>query len=334
MTSHSRSDAAASAGPFTIRQARGEEDAAAVCAVRAGAAAHDGLDPLSFCEGVPSLEDVRAALRRAAETGQLDRRQVAEAAGAVAGYSVLNTWYEEDGRWVYLILGWVTPEWRGQGIGTAMLQRGEEMSRRLAAADHPGERFEFAGNASSSETEAAALLRDNGYFVGYTVVELQLGDGPLPAVSPLPPGIELRQVQPDHYPLIAGCMVEAYRNEYSGGRFLERETAADSEDALRDARHDPSLWQIAWEGEQVVGLVIPLIEQGRADFHDVSVRPAWRRRGLARALMTRALCDLRGRGVPVIRIHTVAEFPTRAVELYRSLGFELVKSFPRYRKGA
>jgi ribosomal protein S18 acetylase RimI-like enzyme len=65
---------------------------------------------------------------------------------------------------------------------------------------------------------------------------------------------------------------------------------------------------------------------------EVSVRPAWRRRGVARSLLTRALRDLRSRGQTVVRLQTGAEFRTRARDLYSSVGFRVVKEFPRYRK--
>jgi len=35
-----------------------------------------------------------------------------------------------------------------------------------------------------------------------------------------------------------------------------------------------------------------------------------------------------------VRLHTVAEFPTRARDLYASLGFRVLKESPRYRKSA
>jgi len=75
-----------------------------------------------------------------------------------------------------------------------------------------------------------------------------------------------------------------------------------------------------------------MFERGRAVIDEVSVRPAWRRRGLARALLTRALRDLRSRGVAVVRLNTNAQFRTRARDLYTSLGFRVVKEFPHYRK--
>ena len=57
-----------------------------------------------------------------------------------------------------------------------------------------------------------------------------------------------------------------------------------------------------------------------------------RRRPVRAADLARQLDVLRARGVEAVRLHTVAEFPTQAVDLYRALGFETVKVFPRYRK--
>ena len=137
---------------------------------------------------------------------------------------------------------------------------------------------------------------------------------------------------PEHYPLIASSIGEAYQGEYADGRFRETWKWEESVARLSAPRQDPTLWQIAWAGQQVVGQVLPLIESGRALMYDISVRPAWRRQGLARALLTRALWDLRGRGMDVIRLNTVAEFRTRARDLYYSVGFRVLKDFPRYRK--
>jgi ribosomal protein S18 acetylase RimI-like enzyme len=77
---------------------------------------------------------------------------------------------------------------------------------------------------------------------------------------------------------------------------------------------------------------VPLVENGEAEIFEVSVRPAWRRRGLARGLLSLALRGVRERGIDVIRLRTSNEFRTRAQDLYRSVGFRVVKEFPRYRK--
>lgn len=317
---------------LSLRPLRGEEDAADLAAVRAGCALRDRVDPLSISESVPTRESMRATLARALANGQQAGWLIAEVQGHVVGYSQLVSWPEADGTLVYLTLGWVLPSWRGQGIGTCMLKRTEERIRRLAADEHPGARSEFAANASSTQTQATALLLHEGYRAAYTVLEMGLDPCAALPTGALPEGIHVRPVTPDQYPAIAHCVGESYKHEYAGGRFGEEFDPDDFISKLRDARHDPTLWQVAWDGEQVVGVALSVVEGGRAEVFEVCVRPGWRRRGIARGLLTRALHNLRARGCESIRLRTVAEFRTRARDLYESVGFGVLKEFPRYRK--
>ncbi|MBN1139416.1 MAG: GNAT family N-acetyltransferase [Anaerolineae bacterium] len=318
-----------------FRPIRGEPDADALHAVHAGRLVRDAVDPMSTYEDCPSRASLATDLAQACTDGRQDDWLVAEVDGEVVGYSQIDAWPEADGTWVYLILGWVLPAWRGRGISTAMLHRVEERVRRLAKAQHPGVPFEFAANATSTETEAMALLAHEGYRAGYTVLEMEIDpSAPVPAM-PLPPGVEVRPALPEHYLPISISIDEAYRQEYEAGRYQEDFDPEAYADRLRAPRHDPSLWQVAWAGDQVAGQVLSAIEEnGVAEVFEVSVRPAWRRRGLGRALLSRALIELRARGVETIRLRTVAEFRTRASDLYRSVGFRLLKEFPRYRKPA
>jgi ribosomal protein S18 acetylase RimI-like enzyme len=229
------------------------------------------------------------------------------------------------------VSGWVLPESRGRGIGTALLRWGEDLARELAAG-RPGERFEFAGNASATERDSASLLLDAGYRPAYTVLEM--GFDPafrLPRV-PLPDGIALRPVEPDHLEPIACCVADAYRHEFAGGRYQEVFDPSEWARELAAPKYDHRLWQVAWAGDEVVGEVLSEVADDGAEVFEVSVHPRWRRRGIARALMVHALRCLRKRGYERIRLGTVAEFPTRARDLYASVGFSVLKEFPRYRK--
>ncbi len=319
---------------LTFRTIRGADDAPALHAVRLGCMAHDRVDHLSTSERVPTGEHLRMSLSQALAAGRRDWWLVAEISGQVVGYSLIECWPEGDGTWVYLSLGWVLPQWRSRGIGTAMLHWAEDTIRRLAAAQHPGAKIEFAANASGTELEATALLLHEGYHVGYTVLEMGLDSSTSVAVAALPVGLEVRPATPDHYVLIAESVREAYQHEYDAGRYNDEfnfdVNAYTAE--LSASRNDPLLWQVAWDGNLVVGQVLSRIENGGAEVFEVSVRPAWRRRGLARGLLSRSLYTLRARGVDVIRLHTNADFPTRAIDLYRSVGFRVLKEFPRYRK--
>jgi len=323
-------DAPAIAG-LSLRHVCGIQDADALYAVQVGRMAHDKIDLFCASEGFPTRDSLHAELAQAVAESRQDQWLVAQIDERVVGYGQIESWPEGDGTWVYLTLGWVLPEWRGKGIGTAMLQWTEDRIRLLAAAEHPTEKCEFAANASSTEKEATALLLQEGYRAEYTVLEMGLDPLLMPA-HPLPAGLDVRPVSPEQCVPIAASIHESYHQEYDGGRFEENFDVAKEVARLSDPKHDPMLWQVAWDGEEIAGQVLSVIEQGKAEVFEVSVRPAWRRRGLARALLSRALQTLRERGVDVIRLRTVAEFRTRAKDLYSSVGFRVLKEFPRYRK--
>ncbi len=317
---------------LVFRTLVGAEDADAFLAVRRGCAVYDQVDPLSTTESIPTRSQMADALAAALVAGQADRWLAVEVAGATVGFSRIISWPEDDGAWVYLSLGWLLPAWRGQGIGTAMLHWAEAHSRQLAAAEHSGARAELAANASSTEYDAAALLKHEGYAVGYTVLEMGLDPAVAVSAAPLASGIEIHPVAPAHLPAIAASVIEAYQGEYEGGRFSSGNDPVAYAAELAAPRFDPDLWQVAWDHDAVIAQVLTIIEQGRAEVFEVSVRPGWRRRGVGRALLTRAILALRSRGVEIIRLHTVADFPTRACDLYASVGFRVLKQFPRYRK--
>lgn len=316
-----------------FRNPYGEQDAAALAAIHAGRAAQDQVDPFSILEGSLDQEAIRVALAQAAASHQLDRWRLAEVEGQVVGYGNLGSWHEEDGRWVYVIRGWVLPNWRGQGIGTALLEWGEDQVRRIAPAEHPGEPFEFAASATDTQPDAAALLVQAGYSLVYNELEMELNaTEPLKEIL-LPSGVDIRPALVEHIYPIAESIAEAYRGEFQENRFRNTHSEiAGQAEWYSNPIHDRSLWQVAWHDDKVVGQVLPLIEHHLVVIDEVSVRPAWRRKGLARALLTRAINRLLVKGPMAVRLFTTVEFRTQASNLYTSLGFRVVKTFRRYRK--
>lgn len=305
-----------------------EADASALFEVHEQCQDRDQVDRHSSIEYTPMLAD----LARWLATVMTERRQadwlVAEIEDEVIGYSRVLWWTETDGMWVYLTLGWVVPAWRGKGIGTAMLHWTEARIRELAS-EHPTQgRWEYASNATNTEIEATALLHANGYAAAYTVLDMELTDFSRVPEPKLPAGLELRALTPTHYRMVWNSIQASYEQ----GRYAEDPTEERFRAYFEAAGHDPALWQVAWEGEEVAGQVLCKIERGRGEVYEVSVRPVWRRRGLARGLLAYGLRALQQRGVQIVRLHTVAEFPTQAKNLYGSVGFRVRKEFPRYRK--
>jgi ribosomal protein S18 acetylase RimI-like enzyme len=321
---------------LSFRPLRGEEDTEALYAIHTGRVAHDQVDLSLHREDMPSLESLRRYISQTVVNSEQDYWLVAQVNGQVVGYTQIETWHEEDSVWVYFIGGWVLPEWRDKGIGTAMLRWGETLARQSAATQHPNERFEFASNASSTEANATGLLQNEGYYVVFTTLELRFDlSTTLPATPSLLDGLEVRPLLPEHCPQLIDSIIECYHNAFPGNRFRTTfDRVAYFTEKINKASHDPNLCFIAWDGNEIAGQVILVKENDEVYVDQVSVRPAWRRKGLARALLIRALRDVLERGEKKIWLDTYAEYQTRAMDLYQSLGFRIIKAFPRYRKTA
>ena len=311
-----------------FRHVSDARDAEALFSVHEQCADRDQTDRLSSIEHAPTQADLERWIVQAVQQGHSPDWLVAQINTEVVGYSRIVWWTETDGMWVYLTTGWVVPSWRGKGIGTAMLHWAETRIQELASEHPTNSHWEYASNATNTEVEATALLRENGYYAAYTVLDMELTDFSRVPQPTLPQGLELRPLTPQHY-RTAWNSIQA---SYAKGRYAEDPTEERFRAYFEASEHDPALWQVAWDSDEVAGQVLCKIERGRGEVYEVSVRPQWRRCGLARGLLAYGLCALQEHGVNVVRLHTVSEFPTQAKNLYGSVGFHVRKAFPRYRK--
>jgi ribosomal protein S18 acetylase RimI-like enzyme len=101
---------------------------------------------------------------------------------------------------------------------------------------------------------------------------------------------------------------------------------------VRAPDFDPTLWRVAWDGEEVAGLVLCALRDGVGEVAQVAVRRSWRRRGIARALLLRGLGALRRHDARQIRLYTDAENGQGAKILHESAGFVTLNEHRLYRK--
>jgi ribosomal protein S18 acetylase RimI-like enzyme len=260
---------------------------------------------------------------------------VAQVGGSMIGYA--RAWWEDqnDGSRAYLTLGWLDPAWRRRGIGGAMLRH---QLRRLQeiGRSHPDDRPHWYGSwCSDANAGAMAMFRDAGFRVDrrfFLMVRPDLEDLVVP---PMPQGLELRPVPPDRYRQVFLADNEAFRDHYGG--------VDPSEEALRrwvgHPTFDPRLFLVAWDGDEVAGAVLNLIdhEENQANGYrrgwldSVFTRRPWRRRGLAAALIGRSLVLLRERGMTSAQLGVDAENPNQALRLYQDAGFRVDRSATAWR---
>jgi len=154
--------------------------------------------------------------------------------------------------------------------------------------------------------------------------------------APLPDGIELRPVTPDLHRTIFAAESEAFSDHWGSqywGDDVFRSTFARSE-------LDTSLWVVAWDGDEVAGVVQNWVwpEENatlgvrRGWLHHISVRRPWRRRGLARAISAASLARLREAGLDDAMLGVDSENANGALGLYESLGFTVHQRSAVYRR--
>ncbi len=312
-----------------FRATRGASDAADLIAVHTTCAEVDALLEDSAEEYRPDLEWYSHDLEKTNSQDWV----IAELNGNVVGYGhTLWNWSERDGTQVYLHLGFVKPDYRNQGIGTQLLEKLEARCREKARENNHLEHLEIAANASSTEIAAQNLLREHGYFTVFTMLDMELEPNVMGLENTeIPDGYELRPVLPEHHLAIWQSIGDAYDARNVGNpRFSE--VPRDWEGYFSG---DPSLWFVVWEPEshRIAAHVLCRINKaGTAEIFEVSVGIAHRRKGIARALLQRAIYVLRSRGVKKIVLGTRLENSTEAWRLYESVGFRIIKQYPRWRK--
>jgi mycothiol synthase len=314
-----------------FRSYAGDPDIPAIVRVMNAAAAADGVDEVWPEEGI------RAWLAHPTEhfdaahdvvVGELDGEVVAT--GRLEWVDTRDGQYRE-----YRQFGSVDPSHRGRGVGTALLAELEARCRARAEA-HQSERPRVFMSYTPVGRPSEAFLLANGYEPARWFFDMLRPTLDGIEEPPMPDGLELRPVTPDQHETIWRANREAFRDHWGGSD----ESVEVMQRILGDPDTDTSLWLIAWEGNEIAGGVWNEIRTEenealgvrRGWLDSVFTRRAWRRRGLASALIGRSLTLLRERGMTSAMLGVDADNPTGALGLYEAAGFEIHDRFVAVRK--
>ncbi len=265
--------------------------------------------------------------------------RVAELDGERAGFIRVSSRARGPEKVVHRMDLFTRPDARRRGIGTALVAWAEERSRALRDAGTVGEPaaiHEMSGASDENNQGSSAFAEAIGYrAIRYSFEMRRRLDEPIPD-APLPEGLELRPVREAETRQIFDANGEAFQDHW--------EAAVRTDDDFRHWMEDPdtdiSLWQVAWDGEEVAGVSINTVygeENERLGINvgwldQVSVRRPWRRKGLGAAVIAESLRLLRDRGLDEASLGVDAENPTGALALYERLGFTRHRAFRIYRK--
>jgi len=226
--------------------------------------------------------------------------------------------------------GYVHPEFRGLGIGTALLQALEERACKEMDLAEPDLRIYIINGMSAADKSAREIHESEGYKLirHHWMMEANLTE--VPRIIPFPAGVELRPfVKEAQEYLVFQAEDEAFRDHWGHvpGNFnnwklrkIERE------------EFDPALWHIAWDGDHIAGYAQTRYRNGIGWVGNLGVRRPWRKRGLGEALLLHSFNEFYKRGMQTIGLGVDASNPTGATRLYQKVGMQIAVEDVLYEK--
>jgi len=313
-----------------FRHFEGESDYPLMVAVTKGMKEADQL------ELTISVEDIAREFKHLEHCDPYRDFLLAEVDGKVVGYT--RVWWAKDPSGSYLYNHFVDllPEWRGKGIRNTMLRYNEKKLREIAQTHPKDAPHTFQAIVADTEKDWISVLASEGYSVfryGFRMVRPDLDNAP---DLSLPKGIEIRPVKPEHYQAIIGAWNEACKDMRGQIPISDEDFRWFQESPI----FNPSLWQIAWHENEVIGTVLNFVDERenveykrkRGHVELISVKRQWRGRGVAKALIAQSFRLLKEHGMTEAALGVDAENPSGALHLYQKMGFRTEKKTIFYRK--
>ncbi len=226
--------------------------------------------------------------------------------------------------------GYVHPEYHGLGIGTAMLRALEARAREETQLAAPDLRVFIRNGMMAGDTVSRQMHETEGYRpIRYSWhMEIKLDEAPPLPVWPA--GIELRPfVLEQHDQAVFAAHEEAFSDHWghTPGTFEHWRHNVSGRDDL-----DPSLWFIAWDGDQIAGYSLCRYRMGTGWVGTLGVRRPWRKRGLGEALLLHSFGEFHRYGMKTIGLGVDAQNPTGATRLYKKAGMYVAAEYVIYEK--
>jgi mycothiol synthase len=222
--------------------------------------------------------------------------------------------------------GYVHPDFMGRGIGTSLMRALDACARDEMKLAEPDLRVFIRNGMAIGDTVSCEMHEAEGYKpIRYSWrMEITL-DG-APSAPKFPDGIELRPFSMEQDQAVYEAHEEAFSDHWGHTRGTYEEWAH------RFSERDPSLWFIAWDGDQIAGYSLCRFRMGIGWVGTLGVRRAWRKRGLGEALLLHSFAEFHKREMKIIGLGVDAANPTGATRLYQKAGMYAASEFVTYEK--
>ena len=232
--------------------------------------------------------------------------------GTITGFA----WWDSNKYPAMPFYGCVHPIFRGQGVGTALVNAALVSAKALGATELTTRVYSDIPGAVEIFL-AAGFVEERRYYAMWRDLDDSLLDLPH-----APAGVSIRPYRPE---TDAYAVYEADSEAFSSAWRVQSQSF-DTWRTQMANHNDPALWAIAWIDEHIAGVCI----SRRSDFGSapddgwighLGVRPAYQRRGIGRFLLYEGFNRLRRAGFDRAGLHVDSQNMS-ALSLYESAGMK------------
>jgi ribosomal protein S18 acetylase RimI-like enzyme len=264
-----------------------------------------------------------------------DIRLVFSPDGMMVGYiEVWTTAKPPVHPWIW---GRVHPDFGGLGIGTWLLQWADEHACKVLDNLPADLRFAPRIGTYRPAIESKKLFGDMGYRQIRSSYNMQIDMDDAPPAPIWADGITLKIFSPEtDTEAVYKANDEAFRDHFGHVEAPYEEGLSRFKHFMMEENFDPNLWFLAMAGNEIAGVSLcrprsygdP--DMGYVD--NLSVRRAWRKKGVGLALLRCSFGEFYRRGYRKVGLGVDAENLTGALRLYEKAGMYIRQAFDLYEK--
>ncbi len=265
-----------------------------------------------------------------------DTHLVLTPGGSIVAYG--DVWDVSDPHIQLWSYGCVHPDYIGRGLGRYMLEWIERRACQSIDKAPPGAQVVLAQTILEKNRAAGRLFDIMGYQLARTYYHMRIAMDSQPPTPELPPGITVRSMQSqDELKAILTTIRDSFRDHWGYvDESFESMYSRWSFNIENDPYHDPSLWFVAFVGDELAGVSIcnprTSEDKGMGWVRILGVRRPWRGRGLGRALLRYSFTEFYRRGIRRVGLGVDSQSLTGATRLYERAGMSVYRVYASYEK--
>ncbi|MBL8165042.1 MAG: GNAT family N-acetyltransferase [Anaerolineae bacterium] len=272
-----------------------------------------------------TVEEVERTWRTPYNHPDRDAFVAVGADGQIIGYTIadiLDDPHQAFG--VYQVLS------GNRAAGSVLMQAASDHFHAMALANaDPDKPITMDWRVTSTNADAISLCEEQGFEQVRQFYTMRIAlDQPLPAAV-LPPGFALRPFTLDDLAAVYDAKVEMFQDHWGD----QHDPLHEWRSTVEAPHFDPSLWWVAYAGDAIAGIVLSQPTTAETAWVGIlGVRRAWRKQGLAQALLQLCFAEYQRRGLREVFLGVDSNSQTNAVKLYQRAGMHIHQTVLYYRQ--